>query len=133
MEAMTNPKDSATRTDVGPHNMIGQVMEDLLKTERRAFEMELEEEMAKARRKLACFQKPRTRVINKTVPANTTMATATCTVTPNLTPEELAKFMDVVVASKYRNNFMNFTRTIIEEVHSTLDTFNTNLQNTLPR
>jgi hypothetical protein len=79
------------------------------------------------RRKLACFQKTRTGVIMKTVPAITTTTTATPTVTPNLTPEELVKFMDVVVASKYKNNLTNFTRTIIEEVRSTLDTFKTDL------
>jgi uncharacterized alkaline shock family protein YloU len=61
------------------------------------------------------------------------MATATSLVTPNLTPEELVKFMDVYVASKYGNDLMNFTRTITEEVRSTLDTFKTDLQITLPR
>jgi hypothetical protein len=61
------------------------------------------------------------------------MATATPTVTPNLTPEELVKFMDVAVASKYGNDLTNFTRTITEEVHSALDTFKTDLQNMLPR
>jgi L-lysine 2,3-aminomutase len=80
------------------------------------------------------FPKKRTRgVIKKTIPTITTMATATPTVTPNLTPEELVKFMDVAVASKYVNDHMNFTRTITEEVCSTLDTFDTDLQNTLPR
>jgi hypothetical protein len=54
-------------------------------------------------------------------------------VTPNLTPGELVKYMDVAVASKYGNNLMNFIHTITEEVHSTLDTFKTDLQNTLPR
>jgi hypothetical protein len=55
---MTNPKDSATRTKLGPHNTIGVAMEDLPEVERRALEKELEEEMAAARRrKLACFQK----------------------------------------------------------------------------
>jgi hypothetical protein len=53
---MTNPKDSAAWTEVGPHNMIGVAMEDLPKAERRELEKELEEEMAEAkRRKLACF------------------------------------------------------------------------------
>jgi hypothetical protein len=33
---MMNPKDSATRTEVGPHNMIDVAMEDLLEVERRA-------------------------------------------------------------------------------------------------
>jgi hypothetical protein len=61
------------------------------------------------------------------------MTTATPTVTPNLTPKEMVKFMDVVVASKYGNDLMNSTRTITEEVHSTLDTFKTDLQNMLPR
>jgi hypothetical protein len=72
-------------------------------------------------------------VIKKTVPAIRTMATTTSTVTPNHTPEELVKFRDVAVASKYRNDLTNFTHTITEEVHSTLDTFKTNLQNTLPQ
>jgi hypothetical protein len=95
---------------------------------------ELEEEMAEARRrKPACFQKTRTGVIKKTVPAITTMAIATPTVTPNLTPEELVKFMDVVVASKYGNDLTNFTRTITEGIHNTLDTFKTDLQNMLPQ
>jgi uncharacterized alkaline shock family protein YloU len=39
----------------------------------------------------------------------------------------LVKFMDVAVASKYGNNLMNFTRSITEEVCSTLDTFKTDL------
>jgi hypothetical protein len=131
---MTNLKDSAAWTEVGPYNTIGVAMEDLPKAERRALEKELEEEMAEARRrKLACFQKTRTGVIKKTVPAITTTATATPTVTPNLTPEELVKFMDVAVASKYGNNLTNITHTITEEVRSTLDTFKTDLQNTLPQ
>jgi hypothetical protein len=62
-----------------------------------------------------------------------TMTTATPMVTSNLTPEELSEIMDVAVASKYGNNLTNFTCTITEEVRSTLDTFKTDLQNTLPR
>jgi hypothetical protein len=81
-------KDSAARTEVGPHNTIGVAMEDLPEVERRALKMELEEKMAEARwRKLACFQKTCTGVIKKTVPVITSMATATPMVTPNLTPE----------------------------------------------
>jgi hypothetical protein len=128
---MMNPKESGAWTEVRPHNMIDVAMEHLPESERRALEMELEEEMAKARRrKVACVQKTRTGVIKKTI---MTMATATPMVTPNLTPEELVKFMAVAVASKYGNDPTNFTRTITEEVCSTLDTFKTNLQNMLPR
>jgi hypothetical protein len=131
---MTNPKDSAAWTEVGPHITIGVAMEDLPQAERRALEKELEEEMIEAgRRKLPCFQKTRTGVIKKTIPAIMTMTTATHTVIPNLTPEELVKFMDVVVASKYVNDLTNFTRTITEEVRRILDTFKIDLQNTLPR
>jgi hypothetical protein len=131
---MMNLKDSAARTEVGPHNTIGVAMEDLPEAKRRALEKELEEEMAEARRrKLACFQKIHTGVIKKTIPTVTTMATATPMVIPNLTHEELAKFMDVAVASKYGNDLMKFTRTITKEVCSTLDTFKTDLQNMLPR
>jgi hypothetical protein len=129
---MMNPKESGAQTEVGPHNTIGMAMEDLPEAERRALEKELEEEMAEVgRRKLACFQKTCTRVIKKTILTIMTMATTTPTVTPNLTPEELAKFMDIAVASKYRNDLTNFTRTITEEVCSTLDTFKTDLQNML--
>jgi hypothetical protein len=131
---MMNPKDCAARTEVGPHNMIGVVMEDLPEAERRALEKELEEEMAEIiRRKLACFQKTRMGVIKKIVLTITTMATTTHMVIPNLTAKELVKFMDVAVASKYGNDLMNFTHTITEEVRSTLDNFKTDLQNTLPR
>jgi uncharacterized membrane protein len=131
---MTNPKDSAVRTEVGPHNTIGVAMEHLPEAERRALRKELEEEMAEARRrKLACFQKTRMGVIKKTVRAITTTATATPTVTPNLTLEEFVTFMDVAVANKYGNDLTNFTRTIPEEVRSTLDTFKTDLQNMLPQ
>jgi hypothetical protein len=62
-----------------------------------------------------------------------TTTTATSMVTPNLTPEGLVKFMGVAVASRYRNDLTNFTRTITEEVRSTLDTFKTYLQTTLPQ
>jgi hypothetical protein len=71
-------------------------------------------------------------VIKKTIPTITTMTTATSMITPNLTPEELVKFMDVAVASKYGNDLSNFTHTITEEVHNTLDTFKSDLQNMLP-
>jgi uncharacterized alkaline shock family protein YloU len=77
--------------------------------------------------------KTRIGVIKKTISAITTMATATPTVIPNLTPEELVKFMDVAVARKYGNDITNFTHTITEEVRSTLDTFKTDLQNMLPQ
>jgi hypothetical protein len=79
------------------------------------------------------FPKKQMGVIMKTISAITTTATATPMVTPNLTPEELVKFMDVAVVSKYGNVLMNFTHTITEEVRSTLDTFKTDLQNMLPR
>jgi uncharacterized membrane protein len=130
---MMNPKESGARTEVRPHNTNGMAMEDLPEAERRALKKDLEEEMAKARKKkLECFQKTRTGVIKKTVPAITTMTTARCMVTPNLTPEDLVKFINVAVDSKYENDLTNFTRTVTEEVRSTLDTFKTDLQNTFP-
>jgi hypothetical protein len=93
-------------------------------TERRALMKELEEEMAMVRRrKLTCFQKTHMGVIKKTLTAITTTTPATSTVTPNLTPEELVKFMNIAVASKYGNDLINITHTITEEVRSTLDTF----------
>jgi hypothetical protein len=65
---------------------------------------------ARRRRKLVCFQKTRTGVIKKTAPTiMTTATTATAsTVTPNMNPKEIVKFMDVTVASKYGNDLSNF-------------------------
>jgi hypothetical protein len=79
------------------------------------------------------FPNTRMGVIKKTVPAITTTVIATPMVIPNLTPKELVKFMEIAVASKYGNDLTNFTRTITDEVCSTLDTFKTDLQNMLPQ
>jgi uncharacterized alkaline shock family protein YloU len=63
----------------------------------------------------------------------TVTMTTTSTVTPNMTPEELVKVMDVAVASKYGNDLSNLTRVITDDVRSTLESFKTDLQNALPR
>jgi hypothetical protein len=133
---MMTLKDGTARTKIGQHNMISVAMEDLPKAERAALEKELQEEMPVARRrKLACFQKTRTGVIKKVAPTVTTTVTTTTasTITPNMTPEELVKFMDVAVASKYGNDLSNLTCVITDDVHSTLESFKTDLQNTLSR
>jgi hypothetical protein len=121
---MMNPKDGGAWMVVGPYNMIGVVMEDLPEVERIALEKQLEEETAAARlRKLACFHKTCTRVIKKTASTITTTATtaAASTVTPNMTPEEFVKFMDVAVARKYCNDLSNLMRVITDDVRSTLE------------
>jgi hypothetical protein len=100
---MMTSKDGTARTEIGQHNTIGVVMEDLPEAERAALEKELQEEVAVVRRKLACFQKTRSGVIKKTTPTvmtTVTMVTASM-VTTNMTLKELVKFMDVAVASKY--------------------------------
>jgi hypothetical protein len=133
---MMTSKAGPARTEIGQNNTISVVMEDLPKAERTTLEKELQEEMVAARRrKLTCFQKTRTGVIKKTAPTVTTIVTiaTASTVTPNMIPKELVKFMDVVVASKYGNDLSNFTRVIIDDVRSTLESFKTDLQNTLPR
>jgi hypothetical protein len=50
-----------------------------------------------------------------------------------MTPEELVKFIDVVVASKNGNNLSNVMRVITDDVRSTLESYKTDQQNTLPR
>jgi hypothetical protein len=127
---MTNPKDGGARTEVGPHNTIRVAMENLPEAERITLEKELEEETTTARRrKPACFQKRRTGVIKKTAPTITTTATMATTsmVTPNMTPEELVKFMDVAVASTYGNDLSNLTFVITDVVRSMLESFKTDL------
>jgi hypothetical protein len=133
---MTKSKDGGAQTEVGPHNTIGVAMEDLLEAERITHEKELEEETATTRRReLVCFQKTRIGVIKKTTPTITTTMTmaAVSTGTPNMTPEALVKFMDVVVASKYGTDLSNLTRVITDDVCSTLESFKIVLQNALPR
>jgi hypothetical protein len=133
---MATSKDCTAHTKIGQHNMIVVAMEDLSEAERAALKKELQEEMAAARRrKLMCFQKTCTGVIKKTaltIMTTKTMA-MTSTVTPNMTPKELLKFMDVAVARKYGNDLPNLTRVITNDVHSTLESFKNDLQNTLPR
>jgi hypothetical protein len=125
-----NSKDGGARTEVGPHSMIRVAMEDLPEAERISLEKELEEETAVARRrKHAYFQKTRTRVIKKTTTTITTTTTMTVasTVTPNMTLEELVKFMDVAVTRKYGNDLSNLTRVITDDVCSMLESFKTDL------
>jgi hypothetical protein len=133
---MMTSKDGPACTEIGQHNMIRVAMEDLPEAVRAALEKELQEEMATARRrKLTCFQKTCTGVIKETTPTiTTTMTTTTAsTVTPNMTPEELVKFMDIAVANKYGNDLSNLTCVITDDVCSALESFKTDLQNTLPR
>jgi hypothetical protein len=130
---MINLKDSGAWTEVGPHNTIAVAMEDLLVAEKIALEKQLEEEMATARSKLACFKKTRIGVIKKIVLAIMTTTTTAPTVTSNLTPEELVKLIDVSVASKYDDDLTQFTRIIADEMRNTLECFKTDLHNTLPR
>jgi hypothetical protein len=97
---MMNLKDGGVWTEVGTHNTFTVAMEDLPEAEKIALEKELKEEMA-ATRKLAYFQKTRTRVIKKIIPTDATTMTMAPTVTSFLTPEGLVKLVDVSVASKY--------------------------------
>jgi hypothetical protein len=73
-------------------------------------------------------------VIKKTASTITTTATtaAASTVTPNMTPEEFVKFVDVAVASKYGNDLSNMMCVITVDVHSMLESFEIDLQNALP-
>jgi hypothetical protein len=130
---MMNPKDGGARIEVGPHNTIGVAMEDLPDLERITLEKELKEETAMARRrKPTCFQKTCTKVIKKTIPTITTTMTTTPIVTSKHTPEELAKLVEVSVASKYGADLTQITRIIADDMHNTLETFKTDLHNTLP-
>jgi hypothetical protein len=63
----------------------------------------------------------------------TTTTVAASMVTPNMTPEELVKFIDIAVSSKYGNDLSNLMRVITDDVRSTLESFKTDLQNAFPR
>jgi CHAD domain-containing protein len=131
---MMNPKDGGDWTEVGPHNTTGVALEDLPEAEKIALEKGLEEEMATTRRrKLVCFQKTRIGLIKKTVLAVMTTTTMTPTVTSNLTPKELVKLVDVLVTSKYCTDLTQFTRINADDMRNTLESFKTDLFNTLPR
>jgi hypothetical protein len=63
----------------------------------------------------------------------TAITAAVSTVTPNMTPEELVKFMDVAGASKYGNDLSTLACVNTDDVRSMLESFKPNLQNILPR
>jgi hypothetical protein len=69
-------------------------------------------------------------VIRKTV---LDVMTSAPMVTSNLTPEELVKLVDVSVASKYGADLTQFTRIIADDMRNTLESFKTDLHNSLPR
>jgi hypothetical protein len=127
---MTNPEDGGAWIEVRPHHTIVVAMEDLPEAEKIALKKELQEEMVAARSKLACFQKTRTGVIKKTIPDIMTMAPM---VTSNLTPKELVKLVDVSVASKYGTDLTQISHIIADDMRNTLESFKTDLHNTLPR
>jgi hypothetical protein len=81
------------------------------------------------RRKLTCFQKTCNGVIKKT----DTTAASTPKVDSSLNPEDLAQLFDMSVASEYVTELTHFMRVISENMHSTLETFKTDLNNNLPR
>jgi hypothetical protein len=62
-----------------------------------------------------------------------TTMTTTPTVTSTLTLEGLVKLVDVSVTSKYNADLTKFTRIIAKDMHNTLESFKTDLHNTLPR
>jgi hypothetical protein len=72
----------------------------------------------------------RTGVIKKAI---LTIMTTAPMVTSNLTPEELVKLVDVLVASKYVVDLTQFTRIIVDDMRNTLKTFKTDLHDTLAR
>jgi hypothetical protein len=117
-------------TDVHPKNAISVAMEDLSKEDREEIEHELKAEMAERHsKKLACFPKTRYGVIKKADMA-TTSRTKVGTL---LSPKDLVQLVDVSVAIKYGADLTQFTRVIVEEMCSTLDTFKQEMHNTLPR
>jgi hypothetical protein len=61
------------------------------------------------------------------------MVASTPKVDSSLSPEDLAQLVDVSVASKYGIDITHFTCVIIENMHSTLKTFETDLNNNLLR
>jgi hypothetical protein len=72
-------------------------------------------------------------VFKKTVLAVLTTMTTTPAVTSNLTPKELVKLVDVSVASKYGTDLTQFMRIIADDMCNPLESFKTDLHNTLPR
>jgi hypothetical protein len=62
-----------------------------------------------------------------------TTTTTAPMVTSNLTPEELVKLVNVSVTSKYGVDLTQFTRIIADDMSNTLESFKTDLHNTLPR
>jgi hypothetical protein len=114
---MTDPKATRVTGDssgVNPRSVIEVAMEDLSEKDQKDLELqcEMEEMMAEWRRKkLACFQKTRSRVVRK----GDTMKASTL-VNSLFTLEELVHMIDVSINSKYIANLEGITRTLTHSV-----------------
>lgn len=119
------------RSNVGEHNVILVVFNDLPEEEQEKIERELQQEIKELQRlKVSCYQKTRYGVIKK---ADTTGVSAMEVKLPIRTPEEVAHFVDVSIPSKYGSDLDRLTRVLGEDMRNTLGSFKQDLDNSLPR
>jgi hypothetical protein len=116
---MTDPKATRVTGDssgVNPRSVIEVAMEDLSEKDQKDLELELQREMEEMmaewrRKKLACFQKTRSRVVRK----GDTMKASTLVNSP-FTLKELVHMIDVSINSKYIADLEGITRTLTDSV-----------------
>jgi hypothetical protein len=116
---MIDPKATRVTGDssgVNPRSVIEVAMEDLSEKDQKDLELELQREMEEMmaewqRKKLACFQKTRSRVVRK----GDTMKASTLVNSP-FTLEELVHMIDVSINSKYIVDLEGITRTLTDSV-----------------
>jgi hypothetical protein len=126
---------SGSRSEVDERNVIGVMLGDLTEEDQHHIKEEMRREMEeveaqKMQEKLACYQKTRGGVVQK---ADTAKASTLKVNSASLTPEELVHLVDVSVASKYGTDLAQLTQALGEDVRSTLDPYQRDLDNSLPR
>lgn len=126
---------SVDNSDVDERHVIPVAFEDLSVEDQKAIELEFQREVEESRKKkLACYQKTRGGIVKK---ADTASISLTKVSSLPITPEELAQFVDISVASKYGADLEQMTRMVTDSVRSSFDRFKSEFrqdaENSLPR
>jgi hypothetical protein len=121
---MADPKGTKAVPDgmkVSAENVTEVAMEDLSEKDREEIEGELQRELEEVmverrKKKLACFQKTRSGIVKN---GDTTKASTP--VNSPFTLEVLVQMIDVLVNSKYGADLEGITRTLMNNLHSSVE------------
>jgi hypothetical protein len=121
-QASCQAKGGGKRFEVDEGNVVEVTLNNLPEDEQRRVKEEMKRELEeleaiRMRKKLACYQKIRSSVVQK---VDTTKAMSSKVSTSSLSPEDLVHLVDVSVGSKYGSDLAQLTWALAEDVRSTM-------------